>query len=45
MEATGAGGEALALDLHKADHQVRVINPAAIKAFATSRLAHQNRPR
>ena len=39
MEATGAYGEALALDLHKAGHQVSVINPAAIKAFAASRLS------
>lgn len=39
MEATGAYGEALALYLHKADHQVSVINPAAIKAFAASRLS------
>jgi transposase len=39
MEATGAYGEALALYLHEADHQVSVINPAAIKAFAASRLS------
>jgi transposase len=39
MEATGAYGEALALYLHKAGHQVSVINPAAIKAFAASRLS------
>lgn len=39
LEATGAYGEALALYLHKADHQVSVINPAAIKAFAASRLS------
>ena len=39
MEATGAYGEALALYLHKAGHQVSVINPAAIKAFAQSRLS------
>jgi transposase len=39
MEATGAYGEALALHLHAAGHPVSVINPAAIKAFAGSRLA------
>jgi transposase len=39
IEATGAYGEALALHLHKADHQVSVINPAAVKAFAGSRLS------
>ena len=39
MEATGAYGEALALYLHKAGYHVSVINPAAIKAFAASRLS------
>lgn len=39
MEATGAYGEALALHLHAAGHLVSVINPAAIKAFAGSRLS------
>jgi transposase len=39
MEATGAYGEALALHLHAAGHTVSVINPAAIKAFAGSRLS------
>jgi transposase len=39
MEATGAYGEALALDLHHAGHTVSVVNPAAIKAFAGSRLS------
>ncbi|MFL6208453.1 MAG: transposase [Pyrinomonadaceae bacterium] len=39
MEATGADGEALALFLHAAGHTVSVVNPAAIKAFAGSRLA------
>ena len=39
MEATGAYGEALALHLHAAGHRVSVINPAAIKAFAASRLS------
>jgi len=39
MEATGAYGEALALHLHQAGHRVSVINPAAVKAFAGSRLS------
>jgi transposase len=39
MEATGAYGEALALHLHEAGQQVSVINPAAVKAFAGSRLS------
>lgn len=39
MEATGAYGEALALFLHAAGHTVSVVNPAAIKAFAGSRLS------
>jgi transposase len=39
MEATGAYGEALALHLHQAGHEVSVINPAAVKAFAASRLS------
>ncbi len=39
MEATGAYGEALALHLHQAGHTVSVVNPAAIKAFAASRLS------
>jgi transposase len=39
MEATGAYGEALALHLHQASHHVSVINPAAVKAFAASRLS------
>lgn len=39
LEATGVYGEALALHLHKAGHQVSVINPAAVKAFAASRLS------
>jgi transposase len=39
MEATGVYGEALALHLHEAGHRVSVINPAAIKAFAGSRLS------
>ena len=39
LEATGTYGEALALFLHQADHTVSLINPAAIKAFAQSRLS------
>lgn len=39
LEATGTYGEALALFLHQAAHTVSVINPAAIKAFAQSRLS------
>ncbi len=39
MEATGTYGEALALFLHQAGHTVSVVNPAAIKAFAQSRLS------
>ena len=39
LEATGTYGEALALWLHEAGHTVSVINPAAIEAFAQSRLS------
>ncbi|MEJ7577657.1 MAG: IS110 family transposase [Pyrinomonadaceae bacterium] len=39
MEATGTYGEALAYHLHAAGHTVSVINPAAVKAFAGSRLS------
>jgi transposase len=39
LEATGTYGEALALFLHQAQHVVSVVNPAAIKAFAGSRLS------
>jgi transposase len=39
MEATGAYGEALALHLHAAGRTVSVVNPAAVKAFAQSRLS------
>ena len=38
LEATGSYGEALALHLFNAGHQVSVVNPAAVKAFAASRL-------
>jgi transposase len=39
LEATGTYGEALAGYLHDAGHTVSVVNPAAIKAFAASRLS------
>ena len=39
MEATGTYGEALAYHLHAAGQRVSVINPAAVKAFAASRLS------
>lgn len=39
LEATGTYGESLALFLHEAGQQVSVINPAAVKAFAASRLS------
>lgn len=39
LEATGAYGEALALFLREAGHAVSVVNPAAVKAFAASRLS------
>jgi len=39
LEATRTYGEALALFLHQAGQTVSVINPAAVKAFAQSRLS------
>jgi transposase len=39
LEATGTYGEALSLYLHQHGHTVSVMNPAAIKAFAASRLS------
>jgi transposase len=39
LEATGTYGEALALFLHQAGQRVSVVNPAAVKAFAQSRLS------
>lgn len=39
LEATGTYGEALSIFLHEAGHMVSVVNPAAIKAFAGSRLS------
>lgn len=38
LEATGSYGEALAMFLFDAGYKVSVVNPAAIKAFAASRL-------
>lgn len=45
LEATGAYGESLALFLHEAGHQVSVVNPARIKAFARSRLVRNKTDR
>jgi transposase len=39
LEATGTYGEALATYLHNDNHVVSVVNPAAVKAFAASRLS------
>jgi transposase len=39
LEATGTYGEALSHFLHQQGHTVSVMNPAAIKAFAASRLS------
>jgi transposase len=39
LEATGTYGEALSHYLHDRGHRVSVMNPAAIKAFAASRLS------
>ena len=39
LEATGTYGDSLSLFLHQAGHTVSVVNPAAIKAFAASRLS------
>jgi transposase len=39
LEATGTYGESLSLFLHEAGDTVSVVNPAAIKAFAGSRLS------
>jgi transposase len=38
LEATGSYGEALTVHLFDAGHRVSVVNPAAVKAFAASRL-------
>src|SRR5215216_3066026 len=39
LEATGAYGDSLATYLHEQGHIVSVVNPAAIKAYAQSRLS------
>jgi transposase len=39
LEATGTYGESLSLFLHQVGHTVSVVNPAAVKAFAASRLS------
>jgi transposase len=39
MEATGTYGDSLATYLHKQEHLVSVVNPAAIKAYAQSHLS------
>jgi transposase len=39
LEATGAYSEALATYLHESGHEVSVVNPAQIKAYAQSRLS------
>lgn len=38
LEATGRYGDALAVYLHKAGHQVSLVNPARIKKYAASQL-------
>ncbi len=45
MEATGAYYEALAAYLHEGGHPVSVVNPAAVKAYAQSRLSRTKNDR
>jgi transposase len=45
LEATGTYGEALSLYLHQHNHIVSLMNPAAIKAFAGSRLSRTKNDR
>jgi transposase len=45
LEATGAYGDTLAAYLHEAGHTVSVVNPAAIKAYAQSRLSRTKNDR
>ena len=45
LEATGTYGIALALYLHEQQHVVSLVNPAAIKAFAASRLTRSKTDR
>lgn len=39
LEATGTWGEAIALALHQAGHQVSVVNPVLIRGFSQSQLS------
>jgi transposase len=45
LEATGTYSEPLSLFLHETGHNVSLINPAAIKAFAASRLSRTKNDR
>lgn len=45
LEATGTYSEPLALFLHESGHSVSLINPAATKAFAASRLSRTKNDR
>jgi transposase len=45
MEATGTYYEALAAYLHEGGHAVSVVNPAAVKAYAQSRLSRTKNDR
>ena len=45
MEATGTYGDALAAHLHEAGHAVSRVNPAAVKAYAQSRLSRTKNDR
>ena len=45
LEATGTYGDALAAYLHEAGHAVSRVNPAAVKAYAQSRLSRTKNDR
>ncbi len=45
MEATGTYGDSLATYLHEAGHSVSRVNPAAVKAYAQSRLSRTKNDR
>jgi transposase len=45
LEATGTYGDSLATYLHERGHTVSVVNPAAIKAYAQSRLSRTKNDR
>jgi len=45
MEATGTYGDSLATYLHEAGHTVSRVNPAAVKAYAQSRLSRTKNDR